>query len=155
MTPVVQSRVDADERVAVITTEFDHPPEVVWTLFSDPDRLAGWWGPPRMPMTIHRHELRPGGTVDLSVTTPGGEIRGRWRIHHVAAPHALAFTFTSDGLDPTEIAVDIRPTPSGSTTMTIEARFASDPSMRHALDIGFVDGVTRSCTAARRVLATA
>lgn len=155
MTPAVSTRVDAAERTAVITTSFDHPVDVVWTLFSDPTKLARWWGPPGMPMVIDRHDLRPGGTVELAVSTGDGAIRGRWAIHDVIAPHTLRFTFSSDGLDSTDIAVDIRAAPDTLTTLTITARFTSDDTMRHALDIGFVDGVVRSCTAAHDVVPAA
>jgi uncharacterized protein YndB with AHSA1/START domain len=155
MSPAVHSRVDTVERAAVITTEFDQPVAVVWTLFADPTKLARWWGPPGMPMTIDRHDLRPGGRVELTVSTPGGEVRGSWTIHEVAAPHTLAFTFTSDGLDPTEISVDIARTTDTSSTMEITARFSTDDAMRHALDIGFVDGVARACTTALEVAASA
>src|SRR5688500_13045059 len=89
VTPAVDSWVDNARRAAVITTSFDHPAEVVWTLFADPDKLARWWGPPGAPMTIERHDLRPGGAVELTVTTGGTRIRGRWDIHEVAAPHGL------------------------------------------------------------------
>jgi uncharacterized protein YndB with AHSA1/START domain len=153
MSPLVHSRIDTVERAAVITTEFDQPVAVVRTLFADPTKLARWWGPPGMPMQIHHHDLHPGGSVELTVSTPGGDVRGRWAIHQVAAPHTLRFTFASDGLDPTEITVELRGSADGSTTMEITARFASDDAMRHALDIGFVEGVARACSTAHDVVA--
>lgn len=153
MTPAVNSHVDTAERTAVITTFFDRPVDVVWTLFSDPTKLARWWGPPGMPTAIDRHDLRPGGSVRLTVTTSDAEIRGRWSIHEVAAPHTLSFTFSSDGLSPTEITVHLEATTDSSTSMTITARFASDDTLRHALDIGFVDGIARSCATAHEVIA--
>lgn len=153
MKPAVSSHVDTAERTAVITTSFDHPVEVVWTLFSDPAKLARWWGPPGMPMTVDHHDLRPGGLVEVTVTAGHGEFRGRWDVHEVAAPHRLSFTFSSDGLGPTEISVELEAESHASTTMTLQARFASDDEVRHALDIGFVDGVLRSCTAAHEVVA--
>ena len=76
-------------------------------------------------------------------------------IHEVAAPHTLTFTFTSDGLDPTEISVVIGAATDSSTTMAITAGFSSNETMHHALEIGFVDGVARSCTAAHEVIAAA
>jgi uncharacterized protein YndB with AHSA1/START domain len=153
MNPTVTSRVDTAERTAVITTSFDHPIDVVWTLFSDSTKLARWWGPPGMPMTIDRHDLRPGGAVELTVTTGDAVIRGRWSIHEVAAPHTLTFTFSSDGIGPTEITVHLGVASGTSTTMRLTARFASDDAMRHALDIGFLEGVGRSCSAAHEVIA--
>ncbi|MHB1138202.1 MAG: SRPBCC domain-containing protein, partial [Microthrixaceae bacterium] len=67
MNPTVHSRVDPAARSVVITTEFDHPVATVWTLFSDPTKLARWWGPPGLPMTVDRHDLRPGGVVEVTV----------------------------------------------------------------------------------------
>lgn len=153
MTPAVTSRVDTTERTAVITTAFDHPNDVVWTLFSDPTKLARWWGPPGMPMAIDRHDLRPGGAIELTVTTGDTVIRGRWSIHEVTAPHTLTFTFSSEGLAPTEITVHLSAASDTSTTMRITERFTSDDTMRHALDIGFVKGIVRSCTGAHEVIA--
>jgi uncharacterized protein YndB with AHSA1/START domain len=153
VSPAVSSRVDIAKRAAVITTSFDQPADVVWALFSDPTKLARWWGPPGMPMVIDHHDIRPGGTVELTVTVDGTAIHGRWAIHAVAAPHTLRFTFSSDGLDPTEITVNISAAPNGTTTLTITVTFTSDDTMRHAMDIGFLDGVVRSCTTAHDVIA--
>ncbi|MDQ2678449.1 MAG: SRPBCC domain-containing protein [Actinomycetota bacterium] len=152
MKPKVQSHVDHAERAAVLTTDFDHPIEVVWTLFSDPAKLERWWGPPGMPMTVDRHDLRPGGTVEVTVTTDGGVIRGHWTIRAVDAPTHLSFTFESDGLDPTAITVDITATSDASATMAITARFVTDDDLRHALDIGFTEGLARSCASAHAVI---
>jgi len=154
MTPTVLSHVDPVGRTAVITTEFDHPVELVWTLFSDPTKLARWWGPPGMPMTVDRHELRPGGTVVVTVTTDDGSIEGRWSVHTVDAPHRLTFAFESTGLEPTEITVDITARSNTSATMQITARFATDDRLQHALGIGFHEGLARSCAAAHEVIAS-
>ena len=152
MTRTVLSHVDPVGRTAVITTEFDHPVELVWTLFSDPTKLARWWGPPGMPMTVDRHELRPGGTVVVTVTTDDGSIEGRWSVHTVDAPHRLTFAFESTGLEPTEITVDITATSSTSARMQLTARFATDDTLQHALDIGVHEGLARSCAAAHQVV---
>jgi uncharacterized protein YndB with AHSA1/START domain len=88
--------VNTAERTAVITTAFEASAAATWGLFSDPTKLARWWGPPGVPMTVDHHDLRPGGTVEITAATTQGEVRGHWTIHHVAAPHELAFTFTSD-----------------------------------------------------------
>lgn len=104
-------------------------------------------------MTVEHHDLRAGGTVELTVSTKQGPVRGRRAIQDVVAPYELTFTFSSDGLDPTEIAVGIQPASDGSTTMTITARFVSDGTMRHALGIGFVDGIVRSCAASHQAIA--
>ena len=152
MTPTVRSHVDHRERCAVITTDFDHPLDVVWTLFSDPAKLARWWGPPGVPMRVDHHDLRPGGTVDITVTHDDAVIHGRWTIQRVDAPHHLEFTFESDGLEPTRISVALAAVTDTSATMSITARFATDELLQHALDIGFADAVARSCRTATEAL---
>ena len=153
MSPSVKSHVDLAQRTAVITTEFDHAVDVVWTLWSDPDNFARWWGPPGMPMTVHRHELRPGGTIEFSVASPHGMIRGKWTIHAMDPPRSVTFRFTSDGLEPTDVSIRLVDTSSTSTALHMTLQFSSDEIMRHALDIGFVDGVTRSVAAAHPIAA--
>jgi uncharacterized protein YndB with AHSA1/START domain len=152
MSSKVQAVVDPDARIATITTRFNQPIEVVWTLWSDPDKLARWWGPPGVPMTVDHHDLRPGGRVEVTVHLGDSVIRGHWSILAVDAPGSLRFTFSSDGLEPTEIDVLIERSSETATTMTITARFLSAADFDHALEIGFVEGVTRSIESAHAVL---
>lgn len=148
----VEATVDHARRTATVTTRFDHPPDAVWRLWSDPAKVARWWGPPGLPMTVDHHDLRPGGTVEVTVDAPRGPIRGRWDVTAVDPPRALRFTFSSDGLDPTEIDVRIGTEADGTTTMVVTARFTSEARMQHALSIGFVDGLARSCAASHDVV---
>lgn len=148
MSSKVRAVVDPDERTATITTRFEQPIDAVWTLWSDPAKLARWWGPPGVPMTVDHHDLVPGGHVDVTAHAAGTVIRGRWSIIAVDPPRSLRFRFTSDGLEPTEIDVSIEPASPATTTMTITARFASDADLGRAIEIGFVDGIARACESA-------
>lgn len=152
MSSKVQAVVDPDERTATITTRFEQPMDVVWTLWSDPVKVARWWGPPGVPMTVDHHDLRLGGHVEVTVHAAGSTISARWSIIAVEPPRSLRFTFASDGLAPTEIDVLIQPVSEATTTMTITARFASDADLAHAIEIGFVEGLARACESARTAL---
>lgn len=152
MNEKVQTTVDPNARTATITTTFNRPIEAVWTLWSDPDKLARWWGPPGVPMTVDHHDLAPGGRIDVAAHVAGSVIRGRWSIIAVEPPRSLRFTFASDGLEPTEIDVRIEPVSQATTTMTVTARFASDSDLDDATEIGFVEGVARACESAHAVL---
>lgn len=101
-----------------------------------------------MVTTIDHHDLRKGGAVHLSVATPTGTVHGRWVIHDVDPPSTLRFTFSSDGLEPTELTVHIATAPDATTTLTITASFTTDAALRHALDIDFPGGLARSCASA-------
>lgn len=152
MSSKVQAVVDPQQRTATITTRFERPIDVVWTLFSDPDKLARWWGPPGVPMTVDHHDLVLGGRVDVAVHLDP-VIRGRWSILWVEPPRFLRFTFASHGLEPTEIDVRLESESDDVTTMTVTARFTSDGAFGLAIDIGFVDGLARSVEAAGSHLA--
>ncbi len=46
--------------------------EAVWAAFSDPTRLALWWGPSGFTNTIHAFDLRPGGRWRITLHAPDG-----------------------------------------------------------------------------------
>lgn len=148
----VRAEVDPAERRATLITTFERPLDVVWTLWSDPQKLARWWGPPGIPLTVDHHDLRPGGRVEVTAHLPAQVIRARWTVTAVEPPRHLRFTFASDGLEPTEIVVRLEPTSDATTAMTLTAGFATDADLAHALRIGFVDGLTRSCRSAAAAL---
>jgi uncharacterized protein YndB with AHSA1/START domain len=152
MSAEVRSVIDPDERTATIRTSFEQPIEVVWTLWSDPDKLAAWWGPPGVLMTVDHHDLTPGGRVEVTVHFGDSVIRGRWLITSVGAPRSLTFTFESDGIGPTRIEVLLEVSPDAGTTMSVTARFATDADLRHAAEIGFADGIARSVAFAHAAL---
>jgi uncharacterized protein YndB with AHSA1/START domain len=51
-----------------ITRVLDAPRELVWKAWTEPDRLAQWWGPPgwSTPRETITAELRPGGTFRVT-----------------------------------------------------------------------------------------
>jgi uncharacterized protein YndB with AHSA1/START domain len=56
----------------VSTRVFDAPRDRVFEAFSDPDRLARWWGPTGFTNTIHEFDLRPGGAWRVAMHGPDG-----------------------------------------------------------------------------------
>lgn len=48
-------------------------PEQVYAAMSSPERVARWWGPDGFTNTIHRFDLRPGGTWLLTMHGPDGK----------------------------------------------------------------------------------
>lgn len=56
----------------VSTRSFDAPRERVFEAFSDPSRLARWWGPKGFTSTFHEFDLRPGGTWRFLMHGPDG-----------------------------------------------------------------------------------
>ena len=61
----------------VIERTFDAPPELIWRMWTDPERFAGWYGPPGASIPVANMDVRVGGTrlVCMVMETPNGTMR--------------------------------------------------------------------------------
>ena len=75
MTPSISSAFDAGstaDREFVTSRLIDAPPERVFAAFTDPARLARWWGPKGFTNTFHEFDPRPGGAWRFVMHGPDG-----------------------------------------------------------------------------------
>jgi uncharacterized protein YndB with AHSA1/START domain len=80
------------ERELVITRIFAAPRELVWKAFTEPDRLARWWGPKGFTMLVRTLDFRPGGVFHYSMRSPGGQVMwGRFVYRELQAPERMVF----------------------------------------------------------------
>jgi uncharacterized protein YndB with AHSA1/START domain len=63
---------ELSDREIVSARSFDAPRERVFVAFSDPSRLARWWGPSGFTNTVHEFDLRPGGAWRSTMHGPDG-----------------------------------------------------------------------------------
>src|SRR5262245_47165811 len=56
----------------VITREFDAPRELVWKAWTEPARIAQWWGPRGFTTTVTAMDLRVGGRWRYVMHGPDG-----------------------------------------------------------------------------------
>jgi uncharacterized protein YndB with AHSA1/START domain len=78
----------------VITRVFDAPPALVFKAWTEPERLAQWWGPKGFQATSRTVDARPGGAWRIGMRSPEGKdhwARGVYR--EVVDPERLVFTF--------------------------------------------------------------
>ncbi len=72
------------------------PREVVYQAFSDPGRLARWWGPNGFTNTFQAFDLRPGGRWRLVMHGPNGADYDNESVFtEVAPPHRVAISHVS------------------------------------------------------------
>jgi uncharacterized protein YndB with AHSA1/START domain len=134
---VISVEKDFEGLSLILVADFEAPIERVWQLWSDPRQLERWWGPPRHPAVVDKHDLAPGGEVSYVMTGPGGErSRGWWRVTSVNPPRSLEFTdgfANQDGTPNVETpttAVQMRLTEhDGGTRMQLRFVFASSEHM--------------------------
>jgi uncharacterized protein YndB with AHSA1/START domain len=63
---------ESSEREIVSSRVLDFPRELVFNAWSDPDRLAQWWGPKGFTNTFQEFDLKPGGTWRFVMHGPDG-----------------------------------------------------------------------------------
>lgn len=66
------STVSTSGREIVLSRVFDAPRELVWRAFTDPARLANWWGPLGFTTRTHRMDVKPGGAWRFVMVGPDG-----------------------------------------------------------------------------------
>jgi uncharacterized protein YndB with AHSA1/START domain len=80
------------DRTAVITRIFDAPRDRVFKAWTDPDEVAGWFGPDEYdtPRERIRIDLRVGGRYELTMVRPdGGEMTIGYEIVELEEPALL------------------------------------------------------------------
>lgn len=55
-----------------ITRVYDAPVKLVWDAWTDPKKVAKWWGPRGFTLTTHSKDLRPGGHWKYTMHGPDG-----------------------------------------------------------------------------------
>jgi uncharacterized protein YndB with AHSA1/START domain len=77
----------------VLTRTFDAPRELVWKAWTEPGRLARWWGPTGFSWLGGMMDFRPGGIFLYGMTAPDGKTTmwGRFVYREVVEPSRLVF----------------------------------------------------------------
>lgn len=82
-----------------IARVFTAPRERIFQAWTEPERLAQWWGPKGFAIRIARLELRPGGTFLYSMDLPDGrKMWGKFTYREILPPERLVYlsAFTDD-----------------------------------------------------------
>jgi len=80
------------EKELVITRTLDAPVELVYQAWTEPERLAQWWGPAGFDIKVKQLELKPGGKFHYSMTTPdGNEMWGIFVYGAINPPNSIEF----------------------------------------------------------------
>jgi len=70
----------------------DAPRELVFKAWTEPDRLAHWWGPVGFELGISKMDFRPGGIFHYSMKSAGGnEMWGKFVYQEIVPPERIVF----------------------------------------------------------------
>jgi uncharacterized protein YndB with AHSA1/START domain len=142
------------EREIVTSRVFDAPRALVWRAFTEPDRLARWWGRGHK-LTIERLEVVRGGHWRFVEHTDHGDHGFEGRYRAVVPPERLAMTFDWDG-NPGHVSVTtitLEDLGRGRTRVVTRALFHTPEERDGMLEAGMADGMNESYAALDKVLA--
>jgi uncharacterized protein YndB with AHSA1/START domain len=76
----------------VLTRLFDAPRELAFKAWTEPERLAKWFGPKGLKADVASMDLRPGGVYHYGMSLPDGKrMWGKWTFREVVRPERLVF----------------------------------------------------------------
>jgi uncharacterized protein YndB with AHSA1/START domain len=102
-----------NDREFVHSRLIDAPPEQVARAFSDPVRLARWWGPEGFSSSFDTFELRPGGRWIFTMHGPDGKDYPNESVFREVGPQRIVF----DHLSGHHFEMTITFTPQGGKTL--------------------------------------
>jgi uncharacterized protein YndB with AHSA1/START domain len=62
-----------DHTNIILRRSLDVPPERIWELWTTPEGIGAWWAPDGFETTVDTLDLRPGGSLDYTMTATGPE----------------------------------------------------------------------------------
>jgi uncharacterized protein YndB with AHSA1/START domain len=76
----------------LVERDFNAPRDLVWRAWTEPERLAQWWGPPGSAICVASLDLRPGGLFHYSMQAPNGPLMwGKFVYREVSPQDRLVF----------------------------------------------------------------
>jgi uncharacterized protein YndB with AHSA1/START domain len=91
---------DSSERELVITRLLDAPRHLVFQAWTDPDRVARWWGPQGFITLYCKMDVRQGGAFRVCMRSPEGTEYWKQGVYReVVEPERLVFTFAWEDAD--------------------------------------------------------
>jgi uncharacterized protein YndB with AHSA1/START domain len=81
------------EQELVFTRVFDAPRELVFRAWTDPKRVAQWWGPHGFTNPVCELDPRPGGAIRIHMRAPDGNVYPMTGVYQeVVEPERIVFT---------------------------------------------------------------
>jgi len=82
----------ATEKEFLIARTFSAPIDLMWKAWSEPQRIAQWWGPKGCELEVAKLEFRPGGGFHYGMKMPTGQTMwGRFVYREIEKPDRIVF----------------------------------------------------------------
>lgn len=85
------------DRELILTRFLEAPPDLVWSVWTDPRHLGQWWGPHGFTTTTRSIDIRPGGGWRFVMHGPDGrDYENRITYVEIDAPRRLVYAHGGD-----------------------------------------------------------
>lgn len=142
----VNLTIDREKLQITIVRNFDAPPALVWRALTEPALLSQWWGQPGSPMSVDKHDLRPGGEwrfVERDAT--GNEYGFRGVFREIEPPSRIVQTFEYEPMAGHVILETLTLTEHGGrTTLTAVEQFDNIEDLEGMYQSGMEGGTEKS-----------
>lgn len=110
----------------------DAPRELVWDVWTDPKKVAIWWGPNGFTNTIHEMHVKPGGVWRFMMHGPDGtDYPNHIQFIEVVKPEKLVYDH-GDDVNPKQFHVIVFFEEEGSKTkLTMRTIFSSEEEAKN------------------------
>lgn len=122
-----------------LTRVFNAPRALVYKVWTDPKHLAQWWGPHHFVTTVHKMEVKPGGTWHYTMRGPDGNDYPFDGVYlEVEEPERLVFEGKIHGDPEQKVWTEVKFIEQGDrTTLTVLQKFAFESDATRGAPIGW------------------
>jgi uncharacterized protein YndB with AHSA1/START domain len=133
------------DRELVITRVFDAPRDLVFKAWTEPERLAHWWGPEGFTLPLLEIDMRPGGAWRACMRAPDGTNFAQHGVcRELVPPERLSFTSIWDSDPEHEMLVTVDFTERGKKTeITLRQRLFKSVESRDSHRSGWSSSFNR------------
>ena len=138
-----RTKVYVDGLDVVFERVFDAPRELVWKVYTEPERIARWWGTHDSRTEVVEMDLRVGGRWHYISHAPDREPIGFFGDYlEVEPPSLIRRTFTVDipGFEPGNETMTLEDLGDGRTKITERGHFGSVAEIEQQVAVGMVEG---------------
>lgn len=133
-----------DTYTLVTTRDIDAPVGQVWAAWTDPEKIARWWGPAGFHSTVEELDVREGGRFKVVMHGPDGtDYPNLYLFDRVTEHRQLVYTNVGSeqfGLAPFQSIVDMERM-GDRTRIVLKARFSSEEDKRkHVEEFHAIEG---------------
>lgn len=138
---------DTSDREVVVKRTFDAPRELVWKAWTEPERIAQWWGPSGFTTTTEVMDVRPGGEWRHVMHGPDGRSYPNQILYsEVIPPERLVYDHPAFGGETAVFHAVVTFDAQGARTeVTMRMIFPSAADLRHVDEkYGAIEGASQT-----------